>query len=272
MSESKRPISEKQLAANRANAQKSTGPKTQTGKARSAMNSIKHGLATATVTIVRLEDPKEVGRLIADAVAVYRPVNSQELRAVERIALEQQAMFRSHRLEAGIFTSRLNEALDRDHLLFPMTADMTNNIDVAIEQNRNYALAEGFDKMARNSTTLPLMIRYQAHHERQYRRAIEEFERLKAMRDDLPSEPIFDDEPEQPEGLTPPPANPSSEPEPAPPPPQEPAPDPASEPAACAVVRDIEVGRTPGPQPVPRPTRSVEDDSELSPLLVADRE
>ncbi len=38
------PISQKQLLANRRNAQKSTGPKTALGKFRSSRNALKHGL------------------------------------------------------------------------------------------------------------------------------------------------------------------------------------------------------------------------------------
>ena len=41
--------SEKQIAANKRNAEKSSGPRTQTGKARSRMNALRHGLAAASI-------------------------------------------------------------------------------------------------------------------------------------------------------------------------------------------------------------------------------
>src|SRR6187399_1210154 len=44
-------MSEERLAANRANAQKSTGPKTLEGRAASPMNALKHGLLSQEVLI-----------------------------------------------------------------------------------------------------------------------------------------------------------------------------------------------------------------------------
>ncbi len=41
--------SEKQIAANRQNARKSTGPKTDAGKQRSRQNAFRHGLTAQTV-------------------------------------------------------------------------------------------------------------------------------------------------------------------------------------------------------------------------------
>jgi len=80
----KPPVSEIQLAANRANAGKSTGPRSSQGKARSAQNARKHGFTASTFAVVRLEDLHEVEHLRADLISVYQPLNSQELFAIER--------------------------------------------------------------------------------------------------------------------------------------------------------------------------------------------
>lgn len=81
MSHSQKPVSFKQLAANRNNAALSTGPSTPEGKARSSQNTRKHGFTASTFAVVRLEDLQEI--------AAYQPVNSQELFAVERMALAE---------------------------------------------------------------------------------------------------------------------------------------------------------------------------------------
>ncbi len=195
----KRPVSPASLAANRANAAHSTGPRTPEGKAVSARNAIRHGFATSSFGVVRLEDLQEVGRLQADLVAAYQPVNSQELFALERMAVAQQTIRRASRLESGLFTTCLNETLDaNDYPAFPMNQQLSGDGDIEITraQNRNYLLGEGFLRLARQSNGWSLFLRYQAQAERLYRRALEEFDRLKGLRNEFPNEPIPDPEPE----------------------------------------------------------------------------
>jgi hypothetical protein len=194
MPDTQKPISDQQYAANRANAAKSTGPKTAEGKARSSQNAVKHGFTAAAFAVVRLEDLQEVANLKADIVSVYQPVNSQELFALERMALAQQAMFRASRLEAGLLTTCMNETMDSQNRPFvPMSQELAGDGDIQIAraQNRNYCLADGFQHQIRKSNVWSLFLRYQAQAERQYRRALEEFLRLKALRNDLPNEPIL---------------------------------------------------------------------------------
>ena len=135
------------------------------------------------------------------ATAVYQPVNSQEMFAIERMALTQQAMLRAARLESGLFTNCLDIALnDNGTPMAPMSRELTGDGDIEITraQNRNYALADGFQRMARHpNNTWSLFLRYQARAERHYRRAVEEFDRLKALRAELPNEAILEVQPEE---------------------------------------------------------------------------
>ncbi|MBZ5580393.1 MAG: hypothetical protein LAP40_27890 [Acidobacteriia bacterium] len=197
MSQNHSPISDQQRAANRANAQRSTGPRTPEGKSRSAQNARKHGFTASTFAVVRLEEIDEVAHLKDDLVSIYQPVNSQELFAVERIAICQQALLRASRLESGLFTSALDEALSPggDPLVL-MDPDLTAGVEVTRQQNRNYCLAEGFHRMVRKSNCWALFLRYQAQADRLYRRAVEEFQRLKRLRPELPNEPIGEAQPQ----------------------------------------------------------------------------
>ena len=156
-------VSEKQLAANRTNAIQSTGPRTPEGKARSAQNARKHGFTAANFAVVRFEDLNEVANLKTDLLAVYQPVHAQEFFAIERIALAQQALLRAARLEAGLFTTCLNAVLDPSGQPFlPMSQELVGDGDIETTraQNRNYALAEGFHRMAKTANTWSLSLRY----------------------------------------------------------------------------------------------------------------
>ena len=226
-------VSEKQLAANRANAQKSTGPRSPEGKARSAKNALTHGLRAETYSILRLEDHGELDGLQSAAFEVYRPVNRQEVFAVERIALCQLSMLRAHRLETGTMIDALSSALvDRNTPLFLLSPELTESKEDILQQNRNYALAEGLARMNMRSEHFARVLRYQAQADRQYRRAIEDFDRLKRLRTELPNEPIYTFQPPPPEPYTPPKPEPVEEPwdEPVPAPQPTPGPQPAAPP------------------------------------------
>ena len=211
-------MTDSQFAANRANAANSTGPRTTDGKARSSQNARKHGFAAAAYTVPRLEDIEEVADLRDRAVAFYQPANPQELFAVERIAITQQAMNRAARLEAGTFTTCLNDVLNlRERPLMEMDPDMYGGGEPGREQVKNYLLAEGFRRSVGKSNVIHLCMRYSAQSERLYRRAIADFDRIKALSSGAgplacvleASEPLVDQtnptppEPPQTEPLTP---------------------------------------------------------------------
>jgi hypothetical protein len=183
------PTSPKRLAANRANARRSTGPKTTEGKARASQNARKHLFDPDPFAIVRIEDSAHVAALVADAVATYQPINSQERFAVERIALAQHSMLRMYAFEAGFFTNCLEAAMvgpnDPEILKRCQVGD---NIEVPRAQNRAFWLAHGFKILDRQSSMASSFLRFQAQAERLYRRAVEDFHRLLKLRDRLPPE------------------------------------------------------------------------------------
>ena len=88
-------------------------------------------LPAADFAVLRLEDLQAVANLKAGLVAVFQPLNAQELFAIERVALAQQALIRAARLETGLFTACLNQALDpAGQPLFLMTKELTGDLEV----------------------------------------------------------------------------------------------------------------------------------------------
>ena len=74
-----------QIEANRRNAQKSTGPKTDGGKARARRNAITHGMTARTIMpVLPQEDPKELEDKTQQAIAAMKPRNPLELDLVCR--------------------------------------------------------------------------------------------------------------------------------------------------------------------------------------------
>ena len=75
----------KQRAANRANAQKSTGPKSKSGKSVSRANAYQHGL-TAKQIVVPGETPEQFEKLREGLVADFAPGTTIEFELIDHLA------------------------------------------------------------------------------------------------------------------------------------------------------------------------------------------
>jgi hypothetical protein len=250
------------VAANHANAQRSTGPKTQEGKTRSSQNARKHPFNPDPFAIVRIEDRDQIAALVADGVpsgpATYQPINSQERDAVERIALAQHSMRRTYILEAGFFTNCLDQAMAGPADPFILNrSELAKGIDIPLEQHRAYWLAFGFNSFTRQSTIAATFLRFQAQAERLHRRAVEDFHRLLKLRDVLPPEKY--EEPNEPN------IEPIA------------APQPAENTAAPAAAQPVaqppnEPNAEPSPAPVPVPRREPHPEDNPRPALVPQKQ
>jgi hypothetical protein len=98
----------KQIEANRLNALKSTGPRTEEGKRRSRCNAIRHGLTAQTV-IVGLEDPQDYESFEATIIADYDPVTAVERELVLRLASVLWRLRRATGIETALFQSAANQ-------------------------------------------------------------------------------------------------------------------------------------------------------------------
>ncbi|HVW09923.1 MAG TPA: hypothetical protein VHC90_15145 [Bryobacteraceae bacterium] len=93
-------ISERKLAANRTNAQKSTGPTSALGKIISSRNSDRHRILAASVVLDN-ESPKRFVRVLNAFNAHYRPTDPIEHTLVERMAVCQWRLQRILAMETA---------------------------------------------------------------------------------------------------------------------------------------------------------------------------
>ncbi len=77
-------LSEQKIQANKLNALKSTGPCTPEGRAKSALNAIKHGLCAQTV-IISSENSDEFRVFAKNLTTDFAPINQVERNMVKRI-------------------------------------------------------------------------------------------------------------------------------------------------------------------------------------------
>ena len=114
----KKQVSEKQAAANRRNAEQSTGPRTPSGKKTAARNALQHGLLASEIVITGgdgKESVEEFAALLAGLRDDYDPQSMLEDLLVENIAKCFWRLRRSIRCEHGQIRSYLDTAIrDRE--------------------------------------------------------------------------------------------------------------------------------------------------------------
>ena len=126
----------KQVAANRLNALKSTGPKTEEGKRRSRCNAIRHGLTAETV-IVGVEDPEDYEAFEASVIADHNATSAAERELVLRLASILWRLRRATGIETALFESAIRLSLEFQSEIFSrVTADRLL-AEVFLEKNES---------------------------------------------------------------------------------------------------------------------------------------
>ena len=106
----RKPPSEAKLAANRANAQQSTGPRTEEGKTRSSQNALKFGLLSDALTIKYIENSDGFTSQHERLKASLQPQDPSQESWVLQIATLHWRLQRLARFEAGLFNLALFRA------------------------------------------------------------------------------------------------------------------------------------------------------------------
>src|SRR4030081_324557 len=103
---------DKQIAANRLNAQKSTGPKTPEGRAAVRLNGVKHGLTAETI-VLNGESQADFTNLLDSLEAEHAPASPTEEALVVQLAMATWRLRRLYHAEAGFYTYKLKDTVDQ---------------------------------------------------------------------------------------------------------------------------------------------------------------
>src|SRR5215470_8247418 len=104
-----------QIEANRANALKSTGPRSVEGKAASRFNALKHGMDAASIVIPG-EDPEHYQRIADDYYRDFDPQSSVEEFHVDTLIRADWQRRRLQRTEGKLYRALLAEGANPEDL------------------------------------------------------------------------------------------------------------------------------------------------------------
>jgi hypothetical protein len=161
---------ERQINANRANAQKSSGPRTEAGCAKVSRNALRHGLLARTLVLPD-ESRHRFVALLTELEEEFLPVTSTEHWLVDKMATAKWRQLRCWGFE--------KEGLV--HETCQQTEPPPSTLPDASQPARRAANA--FRSLADTSNALPLMIRYESRFDRQYHNALNQLARLRQQRE-----------------------------------------------------------------------------------------
>jgi hypothetical protein len=142
---SESPASESRVAANRANAQLSTGPISPAGKAISRMNAVKTGLTGRTV-LLPSDDVEAYRQHLTAYENEYKPVGVRECELVQSLADLQWRLQRIPGLEMAIYARGHDEFDAQFEELDPSIRSARIDLEIFIQYEkplRNLQLQEG---------------------------------------------------------------------------------------------------------------------------------
>jgi hypothetical protein len=161
------PVTEQQLAANRANAQHSTGPATPEGRKRSSQNALRHGI-TAQTTVMTEEDRIKHDEFCANMMADLAPVGGMETFLASSVAEEAW---------------RLNHARAQcGNIVAIGHFDGTGDIYDAAEHPEVHTAITAARTTRDNAKTLELISLYETRIRRSFEKYLEKLETLQAER------------------------------------------------------------------------------------------
>ena len=150
-----------QIAANRLNSQKSTGPRSVEGKAVSKFNALKHGIDAASACIPG-EDPIERQQLTEAFFQRFMPVEPDEIACVESMIENFWLCRRYTKIETALMTKMLAENGDLAGLFNP--ANPQSKVLESIMRHREAADRAFY----RASKHIEKLIKLRAHMYRMY--------------------------------------------------------------------------------------------------------
>lgn len=195
--------SPQKIAANRKNSTHSTGPRTRYGKARSAANSVKHGLTSMKPVLISGEDPAAFEIYLAGFEDDFCPVGVVEMSLVHRLALVGWRMMRAERMEGELLERAIHEeiveqiegpAVPNFKLPARLAAELLPNPspeDLEILRRRAGESQDRISKMSVGSSFARLssggdlfgrLLRYESSLERSFFRTLHELERIQRRR------------------------------------------------------------------------------------------